>query len=124
MPPEPLRVPADVHGALSGFLVLLIKGMLDDDRWDWDADGLSESQWKAVQESILDPTHFRTTLAVFVNNLRINDEGRVLNFVDARFRGFQYFRAFLAIPGYSWETISPPLQQWEMEEPDWQTWEA
>lgn len=122
MPHEPLRVPPDVHGAVSGFLVLLVKGLLDDDRWDWDVDGLNGEEWKAFQEAILDPTHLKTTLAVYMNNLRLSAEGRILNYGDARFRAFQYFR--LALAGYTLASLSPPLEPWELEEPDWRTWEA
>ncbi|MEW4453018.1 hypothetical protein AB1L30_10100 [Bremerella sp. JC817] len=121
---EPLRVPPDVHGAVSGFLVLLVKGLLDDDRWDWDVDGLNRQEWKAFQEAILDPTHLRTTLAVYMNNLRLSADGRVLNYSDARFRAFQYFRAYLGLAGYTLASLSPPLEPWELEEPDWRTWEA
>jgi hypothetical protein len=103
---------------VSGFLIHLVNGLLDDDRWDWDVDSLSEDQWKSFQESILDPTHLRTTLAVFMNNLWCTVEGDVLNYVDARFRAFQYFRAYLAIGEFSRNQISPPLEQWELEEPD------
>jgi hypothetical protein len=124
MPPESLRVPPDVHGAVSGFLVLLAKGLLDDERWEWDIDGLSGEEWKSYQEAILAPTHLRTTLAVFMNNLRLSADGHVLNYVDARFRAFQYFRAYLAIGGYTLDSLTPPLEPGELEEPDWRTWEA
>ncbi|HYE21670.1 MAG TPA: hypothetical protein VEA69_24705 [Tepidisphaeraceae bacterium] len=109
---------------MSGFLVLLVKGLLDDERWDWDIDGLSEEERKWLQEATLDPTHLRTTLAVFMNSIRLSAEGRVLNYADARFRAFQYFRAHLGVAGYTLDSVSPPLQPWELEEPDWRTWEA
>ena len=69
-------------------------------------------------------TGSETTLAVMMNNLRLSTDGHVLNYVDARFRAFQYFRGFLAMPGYTWDSISPALELWELEEPDWRTWEA
>ena len=103
---------------MSDFFVSLVKGLLDDDRWSWDLDTLSDEDWKAYQQSILDPTHIRTTLAVFINNIRLDADNKVLNYVDARFRAFQYFRAYVSIGGYTWESVALPFQPWELEEPD------
>jgi hypothetical protein len=32
------RVPGEFRGAVTGFVVLLSKGLLDDNRWDWDVE--------------------------------------------------------------------------------------
>jgi len=118
------RIPENIQGAISGFLVLLLKGLIDDPRWDWDIDLITKEQWRDYQKAFLDPTHFRTTLAVYSNNLRFDADGAVKNFDDAKFRGFQYFRAFLGWEDFTWNDVDPDFLPWELEEPDWEIWEA
>ena len=118
--PNMKRVPDDIRGAVSGFVVLLCKGLLDDDRWDWD---LERIDWQHYQAGFGDPTILRTTLSVFLNNLRVNDSGEVVNYTDARFRGFQYFRALIDA-SYPLAKVSPQFDSAELDEPDWREWEA
>ncbi|QDU94378.1 hypothetical protein Pla8534_21670 [Lignipirellula cremea] len=103
-----------------GFMVLLSKGLLDDDRWDWDVE---RSDWKHYQSGFCDPTILRTTLSVFLNNLTLDEESGVVNYHDAKFRGFQYFRALID-PTYPIAKVSPPFDSAELDEPDWRVWEA
>jgi hypothetical protein len=112
-------VSPDIRGAISGFVVLLCKGMIEDTRWNWDLD---QFDWKQYQEGFCDPTIMKTTLAVFLNTLKLDDDGNVLNYHDAKFRAFQYFRALID-PGYPYESVAPPFQSFEIEEPDWRIWE-
>ena len=114
------HIPDDIRGAVTGFVVLLCTGSLDDDRWDWDVE---QSDWQSYQAGFSDPTILRTTLSVFLNSLKVDERGAVVNYQDARFRGFQYFRA-LVDPSYPLAQISPPFGSAELDEPDWRDWEA
>lgn len=96
------------------------KGLLDDDRWDWDVERI---EWPRYQEGFCDPTVLKTTLTVFLNNLQMDDGGVVVNYDDAKFRGFQYFRALID-PSYSIAQVTPPFESSELEEPDWRIWEV
>jgi hypothetical protein len=113
-------VPPELKGAFSGFVVLLVKGLIDDTRWDWD---LEKCDWKRYQAGFRDPSILKTTLAVFLNTLRTDDSGVTVNFRYARFRAFQYFRAHVD-PAYPLKSVQPPFQAYEIEEPDWRLWEA
>jgi len=113
------HLPDDFRGAVTGFVVLLCKGLLEDERWDWDLD---ECNWQRYKDGFADPTVLKTTISVFLNNLRLDDSGAVANYNDARFRGFQYFRA-LVDPSYSIADVSPPFGLPELEEADWREWE-
>ena len=112
-------VSGELRGAVTGFVVRLCKGLIDDSRWNWDVE---EFDWKCYQQGFCDPTILRTTLAVFLNTLKLDDVGNVINYDDARFRAFQYFRA-LVDPHYPYAGVTPPFQPFEIEEPDWFTWE-
>jgi hypothetical protein len=114
------HVPNDIRGAVVGFLVLLSKGLLDDDRWEWD---IERFDWKHYQSGFCDPTILRTTLSVFLNNLTLDDGSAVVNYHDAKFRGFQYFRALID-PTYPLAEVSPQFESEELDEPDWREWEA
>src|SRR5579862_6567413 len=92
----------EIKGAVVGFIALLCKGLMDDDRWDWDVE---KCDWTGYQQGFLDPTILRTTVSVFMNRL-----GRSGNYDDARFRAFQYFRMMIE-PRYEPET--PFEEQWE-----------
>jgi hypothetical protein len=112
-------VSSDVRGAVAGFLVLLSKGLMDDSRWDWDVERFDRKHYQAA---FCDPSILRTTLAVFLNTLKLDDHGNVVNYHDARFRAFQYFRALID-PAYPLVRVTPPFQPFEIEEQDWLTWE-
>lgn len=114
------RVPEDFRGVVTGFMVLLSKGLLDDDRWDWDVE---QFEWQLYQAGFSDPTVLRTTLSVFLNNLRFDSNEAVINYQDARFRRFQYFRAMVDST-YPLDHVSPPFSPAELDEPDWGIWEA
>jgi hypothetical protein len=114
------RLPDDIRGAVTGFVVLLSKGLLDDDRWEWDVEGI---EWHRYQAGFSDPTILRTSLSVFLNNLKFDDSWVIANYRDARFRGFQYFRVMID-PSYSLDQVSPPFGPEELDEPDWSVWEA
>ena len=100
--------------------MLLSKGLLDDDRWDWD---IERFDWQRYRAAFADPTILRTTMAVFLNSLKLDEFGSVLNYEDARYRAFQYFRA-LVDPSYPIANVSPAFGPIEVEEPDWHRWEA
>ena len=108
----------DIKGAVVGFIILLTKGLLDDERWDWDVE--KENYWEDVKEGVMDPTILRTTISVFLNTLRIDESGKVLNYQDAKFRGFQYFRMLLGHEGYQGQEFTSS----ELEEPAWWIWES
>jgi hypothetical protein len=114
------HVSEDLRGAIIGFVVLLSKGLLDDDRWEWD---IEEFDWKHYQSGFTDPTILRTTMAVFMNNLKLDETNNVVNYYEARFRAFQYFRAHVD-PLYPIANITPVFGSSEIEEPDFQIWEA
>jgi hypothetical protein len=114
------RIPDSIRGAVTGFVILLSKGSLDDDRWNWDVEQFDCTRYQAA---FCDPTILRTTLTVFLNNLELGDGLVVVNYEDARFRGFQYFRG-LVDSSYSIAQVHPPFQAFELEEPDWRVWEA
>jgi hypothetical protein len=111
-------VSEEIKGAVVGFVMHLCKGMLDDDRWDWDVE---KCDWRGYQEGFLDSTILRTTMAVFLNTLRLDEGGNILNYTDAIFRAAQYFRA-LVDPAYPISQVIPKFTLAEMEEPDWYTW--
>src|SRR5205085_2088393 len=81
------HVPDDIRGAVTGFMIHLCKGLLDDPRWDWD---IEQIDWQNYQAAFSDSTILRTTLCVFLNCLTVDEHEAVVNYDDARFRGFQY----------------------------------
>ena len=99
--------------ALSDFIINLQKGLIDDERWNWDVE---KSGWKEYQESFLDPTTLRTTLAVWMNTIEFDETGKVTNGVDAAFRAFQYFRHTFD-SGYRTSEGAPTFEPSEIEEP-------
>lgn len=105
---------------MTGFVVLLAKGLLDDDRWDWDVEQID---WNHYQAGFGNPTILKTTLSVFLNNVVLDDNEVVVNYQDARFRGFQYFRAMVD-PSYPFAHVLPPFGSVELDEPDWRKWEG
>ena len=111
------QISSDIRGALTAYVVLLCKGLLDDDRWDWDVD---DCNWDRYQKCFNDPSILRTTICVFVNNLEINDGNDIKNYTDARYRGFQYFRSCIE-PEYN---LTKKLESWELEEQDFYEWES
>jgi hypothetical protein len=111
-----MKLHDDIKGAVVGFTILLSKGLIEDDRWDWDVE---KCNWKDYQESFTDPTHLRTTLSIFVNNLEVDETGKVLNYEDARFRAFQYFR-----PYFDRNCPRVEFEDWEYEEPYFLDWES
>jgi hypothetical protein len=114
------QLPDEIKGAVTGFVVLLCKGLIEDERWDWDLD---RSDWNAYQAGLTDPTVMRTTMVVFLNSLELDGDMLVRNYPDALFRGFQYFRS-LVDSSYRESSVEPPFQPHEIEEPDWRIWEA
>ncbi|MFN7878123.1 MAG: hypothetical protein ACK5PB_22590 [Pirellula sp.] len=112
--------PNDVRNAVVGFTVLLCKGLLDDDHGDWDLECFDTELYRA---GFGDPTILRTTLAVFLNNLLLDDSNSVVNYNDARFRGFQYFRGMID-PAFPLSHVTPPFEPSELEELDWREWEV
>ncbi len=105
----------DDRGAVVGFVVLLCKGLLDDPQWNWD---IENCDWKNYQSGSTDPTVLCTTMAVFVNTLKLNENGTVANYNDASFSAFQYFRSLID-PSFPRGSIEPQIQLAEMVEPDW-----
>ena len=109
-----MKISEDIKGAVSGFIIDLCKGLMEDERWDWD---LEECDWEYYKKCFADPGILRTTIAVFMNNLEIDENGTVSNYEDASFRGFQYFRR-CCDKNYELNNFT----DWELEEPDWQVW--
>jgi hypothetical protein len=58
---------------------------MDDSRWDWDVERFD---WKHYQAGFCDPTILRTTVAVFLNTLKLDDVGNVVNYQDATLEHF------------------------------------
>jgi len=114
------HISSDIRGAVTGFMMLLCKGLLDDERWDWDVE---KADWKSYHAGFNDPTILKTTLAVFLNNLMVDDMGAVVNYEDARFRGFQYFRT-LVDTLYTFKQVLPSFSSEELDEPNWYEWEG
>lgn len=110
-----MKLADNIKGAVTGFVMHLNKGMLDDSRWDWDVE---KCDWEGYKQALLDPSIVRTTLAVFLNHLDIDAEDKVTNYSDAMFRAFQYFRMLLG-EGYKPDTV---FTLEEMAEPDWRDW--
>ena len=100
------HIPEELRGAVIGFIMLLSKGFLEDNRWDWDID---RCDWQYYREGFCDPTILRTTLSIFMNNLMTNELDIVVNYENARFRAFQYFRQQIDLT-YRLVKIEPPLQ--------------
>ena len=113
------HIPEELRGAVIGFVILLSKGLLEDNRWDWDID---KCDWQHYRDGFCDSTILRTTLSIFMNNLMINELDIIVNYEDARFRAFQYFRQQID-PTYRSLNIEPPFKFSEIEEPDWLIWE-
>jgi hypothetical protein len=114
-----MKIPSDIRGATTGFVVLLSKGLIDDKRWNWD---LEKCDWLRYRAGFSDPSVLKTTMAVFMNSLEIDESGKVINWSDASFRGFQYFRTQVDLT-YPFTLIQPRFSLEEMEEPDWRIWE-
>lgn len=102
-----------LKSALSDFIIHLQGGLIDDERWIWDVE---KSDWKRYQESFLDPTILRTTIAVWMNTIELDESGRVRNEVDAAFRAFQYFRHMFDREYFMCEEAQT-FEPWEVEEP-------
>jgi hypothetical protein len=107
------KLPLPLKTALSDFIIHLQGGLIDDERWSWDVE---KSDWKRYQESFLDPTILRTTLAVWMNTIEIDETGNVTNEVDAAFRAFQYFRHMFDRE-YNATESAPTFEPWEVDEP-------
>ena len=107
------KLPFPLKMALSDFIIDLQKGLIDDERWNWD---MEKSDWKQYQGSFLDPTILRTTLAVWMNTVELDENGNVTNQVDAAFRAFQYFRHIFDRE-YVASEAAPTFEPWEIEEP-------
>jgi hypothetical protein len=114
------HVPKELRGAVTGFVILLCKGLIQDRRWNWDVE---KCDWKGYKAGFTDPSILKTTLAVFLNTVEMDEAGVVTNYEDAKYRGFQYFRA-LVDSSYPFKAIEPAFQSHEIEEPDWRIWEA
>lgn len=114
------HVPKELRGAVTGFVILLSKGLIQDKRWNWDVD---RCDWHRYQSGFADPSILKTTMAVFLNTLTMDEDGKVRNYEDARFRAFQYFRAHVD-SSYPLAGVQPPFQPYEIEESDWRVWEA
>ena len=99
--------------AISNFLIDLQGGLIDDERWSWDVE---KSDWKRYRECFLDPTILRTTIAVWMNTIELDEAGNVTNEVDAAFRAFQYFRHMFDHE-YRTSEGAPTFEPWEIEEP-------
>jgi len=93
------------QGTVVDFSLLLSKGYLEDDNWDWD---FEKCDWERYRQCLVDPITIRTTMSVFMNCLENND------FEHAKYRAFQYFRMILE-PEYKPE----PFTTQELEEPSW-----
>jgi hypothetical protein len=104
----------DIRGAVTTFVVDLCKGLIDDDRWDWDVE---QCDWTRYQQGFADPTILRTTLSVFLNNLKLDGSEVISNYPDASFRGFQYFR-MMVDSSYPSAKVSPPFSLEELQEYD------
>lgn len=107
------QLPLPLKIALSDFIIFLQKGLIDDERWNWDLDN---TDWKLYQEAFLDPTILRTTLAVWMNAVEMDDAGNVTNQSDAAFRAYQYFRQTFD-HDYIRSENAPTFEAWEIEEP-------
>ena len=107
------KLPLPLKIALSGFIINLQGGLIDDDRWSWDVE---KSDWELYQKSFLDGTIMRTTLAVWMNTIELDSAGNVTNEGDAAFRAFQYFRHMFD-RDYNRSEDAPTFERWEIEEP-------
>jgi hypothetical protein len=101
------KISKKIRGAVTGFMVLLCKGLMDDSRWDWDVENCN---WEKYKNTFSEPTILRSTISVFLNNLEVDSQGIVLNYVDARYRAFQYFRSHVDNDFYK------EFELWELEE--------
>jgi hypothetical protein len=114
------HVQKELRGAVTGFVILLCKGLIQDKRWNWNVD---LCDWKRYHTGFTDPSILKTTLAVFLNTVEMDEAGAVTNYEDAKYRGFQYFRA-LVDSSYPFKAVEPPFQPHEIEEPDCRIWGA
>lgn len=108
----------DIIGAVIGFTIRLNKGLIEHEDWDW-SDEVYD--WNKYQECYAYPTVIRTTLSVYLNNLRIDENGEILNYDEASFRGFQYFRSCVETNYCS--SAGVEFEDWELIEPNWYEWE-
>ena len=117
------RVPASFKCALYWLLSDLTKGLLEDERWDFDSDWFFNGRldWDRYTAAILDPTVMGTVISVWTNNLAVDASDVISNPLHARFRAIQYFRTQFD-DDYSFDKIEPPLAAWELRE--WQTDDA
>ena len=119
-----MKLSDDVKGAVAGFLILLCKGLIDDERWDWDVE---KCDWKKYQEAFCESWILRSTIAIFLNNLNFDKEGKVehTDYVDARFRAFCFFRMYGGVEGggKAYEGQKYEFEPWEFVEQPWIIWE-
>jgi len=52
----------------------------------------------------------------------LDEHNKILNYDDARFRAFQYFRSQVDL-SFSQGDVEPAFTPSEIEEPDWRKWE-
>lgn len=114
------RIPGSLKSALYWFLSDVTKGLLEDDRWEFDSDWFSTGRldWDRYTAAIVDPTVMCTVISIWTNNLAVDENDEISNEVHAQFRAAQYLRTQFD-DDYTCDMIDPPLAAWELRE--WQT---
>ena len=109
------KIPDGVKIALYWFVEHLLKGMLEDDRWDFDESWFEEGvkDWGKYQSALLDSGVMKTAFTVWSNNVELDENGIVTNDGYAEFRAFQSIRPHFD-DEYTYDDIEPPFEQWEV----------
>lgn len=119
--PTTSAIPHHLKSALYWFVDFISKGLLDNKAWDFhpleDFDSQTIS-WDKYIATITHPTIIKTAFTIWMNNIRMNEDGTVENEEYAAFRAFQCLRPHFD-PRYSHDDIVPPFSDEELAEAQW-----
>ena len=111
-------IPDGLKLALYWFVDAISKGLLDNENWDFEPVERFETgelDWDRYLAAINDPTIIKTVYTIWMNNIQMDDENRVVNEQHACFRAFQYLRTQFD-EEFTFDNIAPPLTETELVE--------
>ena len=111
-------LPDNLKLALYWFVDAISKGLLDNESWDFEPLEQFENgklDWDRYLAAINDPTTIKTVYTIWMNNIRLDENYRVVNEQGASFRAFQYLRTQFD-DNFSFDRIDPPFTDDELTE--------
>ena len=76
-------IPDGLKISLYWFVDFVTKGLLDNENWDFDPMvrfDSNEFDWNRYTSAINDPTIIKTVFTIWMNNIQLDNDNRVINF--------------------------------------------